>query len=115
MEYDLELRTNEFSKSLLRFVRKIKISVTNENIVKQVLRSATSVGANYCEANGAVSKTDFRAKIFICKKEAKETLYWVELLKELIDSDNINELVRIESEAKQLMLIFSKIGTSLSN
>lgn len=115
MEYNLEERTKVFSKKLLKFFRKIKISTINDNVIKQVLRSSTSIGANYCEANGATSKSDFRSKIFISKKEAKETLYWLDLFEELADDDTKKELEILKDEAKQIMLIFSKIGSSLGN
>ena len=115
MEYNLEERTKTFSKNLLRFFKKIRINTINDNVTKQVLRSSTSVEVNYCEANGATSKLDFRSKIFICKKEAKETLYWIDLFEEIVDEINKKELLFLKDEAKQIMLIFSKIGATLSN
>ena len=63
MQYDLEERTKKFSKEVIRFLLKIKMNEINRNIVSQLSRSATSVGANYCEANGASSKKDFRNKM----------------------------------------------------
>lgn len=63
MQYDLEERTKKFSKAVIRFLLKIKMNEINRNIVSQLSRSATSVGANYCEANGASSKKDFRNKM----------------------------------------------------
>lgn len=115
MEYNLENRTKEFSKNILKFFKKFQIKLINENIVRQVLRSATSIGANYCEANGAVSKPDFKQKIYICKKEAKETMYWLDLLKDVIDEKDIPELDKLINESNQLTLIFSKITSSLKN
>jgi len=115
MEYDLEKRTGEFSIDLISLCKKIKISIINENIIKQVLRSGTSVGANYCEANGATSKADFKSKIHICKRESKETMYWLSLLKRISDeslSVNIDELWQ---ESKELSLIFCRIALSSKN
>lgn len=115
MEYNLENRTMQFSKDILKFFKKFQIKVINENIVRQVLRSSTSIGANYCEANGAVSKPDFKQKIYICKKEAKETLYWLNLLKEMVDESDENDLKKLVDESNQLTLIFSKITSSLKS
>lgn len=113
MKYDLETRTKEYSKKLLKFIKSLNITIVNENLIKQVLRSATSIGANYHEANGAISKSDFKSKIFICKKEAKETLYWLDLLSEVVDSNSVKELEVLDREAKEIMLIFSKISSTL--
>ncbi|HLC94863.1 MAG TPA: four helix bundle protein [Patescibacteria group bacterium] len=63
MQYDLEERTKQFSKDIIGCLLKMKINEINRNIISQLSRSATSVGANYCEANGASSKNDFRNKI----------------------------------------------------
>ena len=115
MKYDLENRTKEYSKKIVRFVKRIRITTVNENIIKQLLRSSTSIGANYYEANGAISKTDFRSKVFVCKKEAKETVYWLDLLDELLDSGEKKELEILRNETKEIMLIFSKICSTLKN
>lgn len=82
MKYDLEERTRKFSKEVIKFLVKIRKHNINDSIIKQLIRSATSVGANYCEANGASSKKDFKNKIFICRKEVQETKYWIEMLSE---------------------------------
>ena len=80
-----------------------------------MIRSSTSVGANYCEANGASSKRDFRNKIYICKKEIQETKYWLELLEEMIDEGKKAELGLLQKEAQELTLIFNKISGTLNN
>ena len=77
-KYDLEDRTAKFSDEIIEFSRGIKKDIINTPLISQLVRSATSIGANYCEANGASSKNDFRNKVFICKKEARETKYWLE-------------------------------------
>jgi four helix bundle protein len=112
MNYDLEQRTKDFSKAVIRYCKTIKINPLNSNILAQVLRSSTSVGANYKEANGASSKNDFRNKIHLCRKEIQETEYWLELLEE-IDTVNKKELGLISKEAHELCLIFNKISSSL--
>src|SRR3989338_8824256 len=80
MNYNLEERTRKFSKEVISTCKKVKPSNINSSIINQLFRSATSVGANYCEANAASSKNDFRNKIYICRKEIQETKYWLELL-----------------------------------
>lgn len=114
MQYDLEDRTKLFSKKIIGLLIKIKKSSINESIIKQLIRSATSVGANYCEANGAISRKDFKNKIYICRKEIQETKYWLELIAE-INKEEIKELRLLWKEAHELTLIFNKIGTSLKN
>lgn len=71
--YNLEERTARFGENIIKFCQQIKISPITGPIVNQLIRSATSIGANYMEANGACSKNDFKNKVFICKKEAMET------------------------------------------
>jgi four helix bundle protein len=99
----------DYSSSL---IRKTKKSVLNTNIISQLIRSATSVGANYCEANAASSKSDFRNKIFICRKEIQETKYWLEMLAEASPEEK-EQLREFWKEAHQLTLIFNKISKSL--
>jgi four helix bundle protein len=74
-QYDLEERTLQFAKQVFVFVNKLPKTLTTIEISKQVVRSAGSVGANYIEANEAVSRKDFVLRIKICRKEAKETRY----------------------------------------
>ena len=69
MNYDLEERTAKFGENIIIFCRGIKQDVITKPIINQIIRSCTSVGANYCEANGASSKKDFKNKIYICKKD----------------------------------------------
>jgi len=115
MEYNLEERTVKFSIELISLCKLIKRSMLNENIIKQVLRSGTSIGANYYEANGATSKADFKSKIHICKKESKETMYWLRLLIGVVDKDIKDKIKILWEENKQLTLIFSKIALSSKN
>jgi len=111
MNYDLEERTTKFSVSLINLCKVVKVTMVNENIIKQVLRSGTSVGANYREANGATSKTDFKFKIHICKKEANETMYWLGLLGNEVDVRQKGLVEKLWQENKELLLIFSKIAS----
>jgi len=114
MNYNLEYRTKNFSKSMIICLSGVLLNYHNKNIISQILRSATSVGANYCEANNAVSKNDFKNKIYICRKEIQETKYWLELLA-LTNREKLNDLRRLWKEAHELSLIFNKISFSLKS
>ena len=107
--YDLEKRILLFNKQLILYLKSIYINDFNKNIVNQVLRSSTSIGANYCEANGAGSKRDFANKIYICKKESKETVYWLELLLEITTTSR-EKIETLFQEAHQIACIFNKIS-----
>ena len=74
-KYDLEERTTKFGQDIIMLAKSLNRDVVNNPLINQLVKSGTSVGANYMEANGASSKRDFRNKICICKKEAKETKY----------------------------------------
>ncbi|KKP98512.1 MAG: CHP02436-containing protein [Candidatus Moranbacteria bacterium GW2011_GWE1_36_7] len=114
MNYDLENRTKKFSKEIIVFLKRLKKDDINKSMVLQLMRSATSVGANYCEANGASSKKDFKNKIFICRKEIQETKYWLELIAES-NSEEEDHLKILWKEAHELTLIFNKISSTLSS
>lgn len=107
-QYDLEDRTTEFAKRVRRFVETLPKTARNIEDGKQLIRSSGSIGANYIEANEALSKKDFLMRIKICRKEAKESKYWLELLD--IQDDNLEkERKSLLQEATELMLIFSSI------
>jgi len=106
MKYDLEERTVKFSKDVIRYCYNVKKNIVNQPIIGQLVRSATSIGANYCEANGASSKKDFKNKIHICKKEAQETRYWLRVIN---SDESIEALLK---ECQELVLIFGKIAAS---
>jgi len=97
-------RTLEYSKRVISIINKQK---EKNALLNQLLRSATSIGANYREAISAESKRDFIHKISICKKEANETLYWIELVAHN-DANTAQELRSIWKEANEFLLIFSK-------
>ena len=112
-KYDLEERTTQFSGELILFCKVCPKDVITIPIINQLIRSGTSIGANYREANGGSSKKDFQNKIFTCKKESKETLYWLELMEKAIDDEKLKQKCRkFWQEAKELTLIFSKIAHS---
>jgi four helix bundle protein len=104
---NLELRTIKFSGDVIVFLKLLEKNIINIPLINQVVRSATSVGANYHEANGASSRRDFKSKLYICKKEAKETKYWLHIIAEA--NPEYKEQCRILwQEAHELTLIFSK-------
>jgi four helix bundle protein len=111
-KYDLEERTTRFSERVMAFCASLRINHINRNVVDQLLRSATSIGANYAEANGASSKSDFRNKVHIAKKEARESQYWLRLLSTAEPARNV-ELRQLWQEAHEFVLIFQKITTTL--
>ncbi|KPK75684.1 MAG: four helix bundle protein [Phycisphaerae bacterium SM23_30] len=111
LQYDLTERTAHFGEMVLQFAKKIQQNPINEPLITQLVKAATSIGANYCEAEDAVSKRDFRNKIGICRKESKETMHWFRM----IGSANANlkiEARELYKEARELNLIFSKIFRS---
>lgn len=106
--YNLETRTVKFSEEIIIFLQKLSKNNINNPLMSQLVRSATSIGANYCEANGASSKKDFKNKIYICKKEAKETKYWLQVIS-TASPDHKDQCRELWKEAQELTLIFSKI------
>lgn len=90
IKFNLEERTAKFGEKVLIFCKNIKLNSINESIIKQLIRSSTSIGANYMEANGSDSKKDFKNKISICKKEAKETTHWLRMLFVILPEKKIN-------------------------
>ncbi len=110
-KYDLEERTAKFSEEIIKLCKVLKKDIVSTPIISQLIRSATSIGANYMEANGASSKKDFTNKIFICKKEAQETKYWLRMLSVYFE-DIKPEIRTLWKECQELTLIFSKIASS---
>ena len=111
-EYDLEERTANFGENIIEFIKTIKRDDINRNIISQLVRAVTSIGANYCEANASSSKRDFRNKIYICKKEANEAKYWLRILAKY--HPELKEKIRnFWKEAHELHLIFQRITNTL--
>ncbi len=108
-QYDLEDRTAKFAKHVRELVKRLKKTIGNIEDGKQVVRSSGSVGANYIEANESLSKKDFRMRIKICRKEAKESRYCL-LLLDLDDSRGLEEeRSKLVQEAMELTSIFGAI------
>jgi len=108
MQYDLEERTTRFSEKIIDFARSIPLDDITKPLIVQLIKSGTSIGANYREANEGSSKRDFKNKIFISKKESNETQYWLRIIARAIP-DKYEESKVLWQEAHELTLIFGKI------
>ncbi len=108
-KYDLENRAFIFAADVRFFCKKLTKSIINIDDIKQVIRSSGSIGANYIEANEPLGVKDFKMRLKIARKEAKETKYWLKLIKtssEIEDTETIDKLIR---EADELNKILSSI------
>ncbi|MEK9130232.1 MAG: four helix bundle protein [Patescibacteria group bacterium] len=111
--YNLEERTAKFGEEIIKFLKCLEKNIINIPLINQLIRSSTSIGANYCEANNASSRRDFKNKIFICKKESQETKYWLRII--ATANPEIKEKAReLWKEVHELNLIFQKIISSVS-
>lgn len=108
-KYDLEERTFEFAKNVRNFTKLLLKVVSNLEYSRQLIRSSASVGANYIEANESFSKKDFLLRIKICRKEAKESIYWLNLVDIEYNQDLEKKRKDLAQEGKELMLILSTI------
>lgn len=109
--YDLEERTFIFAKDVRFYVQSLSKTIGNIEDAKQLVRSSGSVGANYIEANESLSKKDFLMRIKICRKEAKESAYWLMLIVDTNDSNFSARGIALVQEANELKKIFSAILT----
>lgn len=107
-QYDLEERTFIFAQRVRKFVKQLARTIANIEDGKQVIRASGSVGSNYIEANEALSKKDFLMRTKICRKEAKESRYWLKLIDINITLLEKERLILIQ-EATELMNIFGAI------
>ncbi len=108
-KFDLEDRTSAFGRNVVQFCTQVSETTVTRPLLNQLVRSATSVGANYMEANGASSKKDFLNKIYIVKKECKETEHWLRMMATAVPLKK-DELRKLWQECHELTLIFSKIA-----
>ena len=106
--YDLEERTARFAEAVIGFVKQLPRNPVTTPLIGQLVRASTSVGANYCEADDAVSRKDSRYRISICKKESRETKYWLRMMAKAAP-DSKQQARTLWQEAKELHLIFSAI------
>jgi four helix bundle protein len=119
-KYDLGERTAKFGKDIIRldcafksieFAKSLPDTPVNRSLISQIIRSSTSIGANYMEADCAESKKDFRHKIGLCKKESKETTHWLRMLRMIAKANSTSKIKCREfwQEAHEFTLIFSSI------
>ena len=107
--YDLEERTLEFAKRVRKFVKQLPKSIANQEDGRQLIKASGSVGANYIEANESLGKKDFRMRVKISRKEAKESRYWVWLVDSFDDEESEIERAYLIQESTELMNIFGSI------
>jgi len=108
-KYDLAERTAKFGESVILFLKYLPDNTINKPLISQLIRSATSIGANYMEADCAESRKDFKHKIGICKKEAKESTHWLHMIA-IANPEEIETCRKLWQEAHELTLIFSAIN-----
>jgi four helix bundle protein len=107
-KFDLQERTARFGEAIIHFAKKIPKSPQNTPLISQIVRCGTSIGANYCEADDAVSRKEFHNKIGTCKKEAKETKFFLRMI--AAAEDSLRDDARLLwKEARELHLIFCAI------
>jgi four helix bundle protein len=107
--YDLEERTFQFAKDVRILIKKPPKTIANIEDAKQLVKSSGSVGANYREANESLSKKDFVMRIKICRKEVKESVYWLRVINETNNLNHAGEALRLIREANELKKIFSSM------
>lgn len=108
-KYDLEERSLQFAKTVTWFCKKLPRNISNIEYIKQVVRSSSSIGANYIEANESLSKKDFVMRVKISRKESKETIFWLRLLVDTNTDEFAPEGQKLIKEATELKKILSTI------
>lgn len=106
--YDLEERTAKFGEQVIKFAKTVPKNVVTIPLIGQLVKAATSIGSNYCEADCAESRKDFEHKLGICKKESKETRHWLRMVAQATPELK-DEARRLWKEANELQLIFISI------
>ena len=111
-KYDLEERTASFGEAVIDLVKGLRRDEITRPLISQLIRAATSVGANYLEADSTLTKRDFRHKIALCAREAKETKHWLRMLARASGDSKKAACRKLWQEAQELALIFSAIQRS---
>jgi len=111
-KFDLEERTAKFGENIIEFCQSLPDNNINKSLISQTVRSGTSVGANYMEANSGSSKKDFKNRIYFCKKECQETKHWLRMIAKA-NPGHLENCQKLWQEAQELTLIFGKIISSL--
>ena len=108
-KYDLEDRTERFAKRVREFIKKLPRTLSNYEDIRQLVNASGSVGANYIEANEALSKKDFVMRVKISRKESKDSRYWLKLIELENSSEVVREQKELIQESTELMNIFGAI------
>ena len=108
-KYDLEERTAKFGEEIIKFAKRIPVNEVTKRMIPQLVAAGTAIGSNYCEADDAESGKDFKHKIGICKKEARETKHWLRMIATAVPELK-DEARKLWQEAKELHLIFNSIS-----
>ena len=109
--FDLEERTARFGEAVVAFARRLPVNPVTEPLIGQLVNSGTSVGANYCEADDAGTKKEFRYRISLCKRESRESKHWLRMMATAVPEAK-DEARGLWREAKELNLIFAAIYRS---
>jgi four helix bundle protein len=107
-KFDLEERTAKFGEAVIAYARRLPVDLVTQPLIPQLVDSGTSVGANYCEADNAGSKKEFKYRISLCKRESRETKHWLRMIAAAVPEMK-EEARPLWCEAKELNLIFSAI------
>jgi four helix bundle protein len=110
----LEKRTSKFGESAIQFCKSVKPNLINNPLINQFVKSSTSIGANYIEANSGSSKKDFANKVCIAKKEAEESKHWLKMFLKS-EPNKMQEIKVSYRECQELTLIFGKILNTIRN
>lgn len=110
--FDLEERTAKFGEAVIDFLKKVPKGPLTNRMIDQLVGAGTSVGANYCEADDSVSKREFRNKIGTCKKEARESKFFIRMIVRAVPELR-DDALTLWQEANELHLIFAKIFRSI--
>lgn len=111
---ELEIRTKTFAINVIRLSTSLPNTLELRVIKNQLVKSGTSIGANYREANKSRSRPDFQNLLKICQAEANETLYWLEIIEEIC-TQNKPMIKKLISESKELLALFTAIVNKLKN
>lgn len=112
--YDLEERTARYGEAVVAFARRLVVDPVTEPLIRQLVNSSASIGANYCEADDAGSRKEFRYRISICKRESRESKHWLRMMAAAVPESKADAR-RLWQEAKELNLIFSAIYRGKKN
>jgi four helix bundle protein len=106
--YDLEERTGRFGEAVIAFAKRIPVNLVTQPLIPQLVDSGTSIGANYCEADNAGSKKEFRYRISLCKRESRETKHWLRMIAAAVPELKCDARP-LWRESQELNLIFGAI------